>query len=220
MLCSPAKGNEKIGLPVSSSEHLRKSIASPKRSRRKKLPFSPSNGSPIIDAFFRGAKSEKKDSPDNDVHISMKATYPHMVVRKLFIPAGSSDGSLILKDNACTKHPERIEKWPVQTRTPLVEISRECKMDLVDSDSAVSGLSKWTSMSKNDSLEKESLTTWCQKTVCSKTLQSDLVSSSSQSPLETVCGEIQVKKKKMQSKPQSSGSVKKSLQNNLPNQVC
>ncbi|KAJ7325141.1 hypothetical protein JRQ81_018161 [Phrynocephalus forsythii] len=218
VLCSPEKGNGKIGLPVASSEHLRKSISSPKRIRRKKLPIPPSNRSPIIDAFFRGIKSEKKDSPDNGVHISVKATYPNIVVRKLFIPADSSDCSLILKDNACMNTPERNEKCPIQTETSLGEIRRECQIDLVDSDSAVSDLSKWTSVSENDSLGKESAATWCQKTMCSETLQSSLVSSSSQSSLETVCRKIQKKKKKMQCKQQTSGSVKKSLSTNLPNQ--
>nr|XP_020646473.1 SMC5-SMC6 complex localization factor protein 2 [Pogona vitticeps] len=218
VLRSPEKGNGKTGPPVSSTEHFGKSVSSPKRSRRKKLPLPPSDRSPIIDAFFKSAKSEKKDSPDNGVHISVKSAYPKIVVRKLFIPASSSDCSLILKDSACTKTLERNEKHPVQTRTPLVDISRECKMDLVDSDSAGSGLSKWTSVSENDSLEKESLTTWCQKTACSKTLQYGLVSSSSQRSLETVYGEIQVKKKKMQSQQQSSGLLKKSLQTILPTQ--
>ncbi|XP_062988627.1 SMC5-SMC6 complex localization factor protein 2 [Elgaria multicarinata webbii] len=211
------KRNGKAEFPISCTEHPRKNLSSPKPNKRKKLPFPASNRSPIIDAFFRGARSGKKDSPDNGVYKTTKTMHPKVVVRKLFILDDSTDCSSTLKDNTCTKTLETNEKCPVRTRTPLVENSRECKMECVDSDTTGSGLSKWASTSENDSLEKESRISWCQKTGCSKVLQPGSVNSSSQLSLETICREIQVKKK-MQSKPQSFASVKKSLGTSLSNQ--
>ncbi|XP_061492159.1 SMC5-SMC6 complex localization factor protein 2 isoform X2 [Rhineura floridana] len=89
------KKNGKVGLPVLCTEHLRKNISSPRQNRRKKLPFLPSNRSPIIEAFFRGAKSEKKDSTDNGVYMTAKAMHPKAVARQLFITDGSSDCSFM-----------------------------------------------------------------------------------------------------------------------------
>ncbi|XP_053167505.1 SMC5-SMC6 complex localization factor protein 2 isoform X2 [Hemicordylus capensis] len=218
ILCSPEKRNGKAGIPVLHTEHLRKSISSPKQNRRKKLLLTPPDRSPIIDAFLRSAKIEK-DSPDNSAYIATKAMYPKVVVRKLFRSDGSPDCSIMLKDNRCMRNFERSEKCPFRTRTPLVENSRECKMDYVDPDTTSSDLNKWASPSENDSLKKETLVSWCQKTACSRTLQPNPISSSFQLPsLETPCRERQLKEKNMQSKQQPFSSVNKILGTAFSNQ--
>ncbi|KAJ6669095.1 hypothetical protein lerEdw1_007904 [Lerista edwardsae] len=207
MLCSPEKRNGKAGLSVSCTEHRRKNISSPKQSRRKKILPHPDR-SPIIEAFSRGVKSAKKDSPDNGTCVMN----PKVVVRKLFLSDDSVDGPLLLKDNICTRNLERTEKYLGRTRTPLVENTRECKIEYVDPGISSSGLNKLTFTSKHDSLKKESFVSWCQKTVCSTMLQSSPVSSSVPLSLETLCRERQLKKeKKMQCKQQAFGSVHKTV---------
>ncbi|KAL8187426.1 UNVERIFIED_CONTAM: hypothetical protein K2H54_048502 [Gekko kuhli] len=114
---------------------------------------------------------------------------------------------------------EKSEKCPVRTRTPLVENSRECNMEYMDLDTVSFGLNRWASASENDSLRKESHISWCQKTGCSKMLQSSTANASHQSSTETLGSDKQVKKeKKMLFKHQSSGSVKKSLATNTSQQ--
>ncbi|XP_028586279.2 SMC5-SMC6 complex localization factor protein 2 isoform X1 [Podarcis muralis] len=211
------KRNGKAGLSVSHTEHLRKSILSPKRKRRKKLPIPPPNQSPIIEAFLRGAKSEKKDCPDNGIFMTSKVLHPKAVARQLFTTDGSSDCSFILKDNICTKNLEKNEISPIRTRTPLVENSRECNMDYMELDTAGSGLTKWASTAENDSLKKDNHT-YYQKMGCLKIPQFSPISSSSQLLSEVVCRERQVKEKKMLSKQQPFDSVKKSLEVSFSNQ--
>ncbi|KAH0623797.1 hypothetical protein JD844_006924 [Phrynosoma platyrhinos] len=215
VLCSPEKRN---GLSVVCTEHPRTNMYSPKQNRRRKFPAPPPNRSPIIEAFFKGAKSEKKDNPDNDVYIPAKATHPNFVVRKLFVLDGSSDHSLMLEDDTYTENIEKKGKCPIQTRSPLVENGRECKMDCVDLELTGSGLSQWSSTSENDSLKNECVTSCYKQTVCSKTLQPGSDGSSSQLSLETVCRERQVKEKKKQSKQPAFESVKKTLGSSFTNQ--
>ncbi|KAM6443396.1 SMC5-SMC6 complex localization factor protein 2 isoform 6-T7 [Liasis olivaceus] len=155
VLCSPEKGNGQAGHTVSCVDRLKKSISSPKQNRRKKLPCSPSSRSPIIDAFFRNVKSEKKNSPENGVYKILKAKHPEVVVRKLFI-SNEHDSSFLLKDHTFPKTLERNEKCPVQRRTPLIENSREHKTEHVDLDTTGSSLNKWPSTSENNNLNKQS----------------------------------------------------------------
>ncbi|XP_042313558.1 SMC5-SMC6 complex localization factor protein 2 isoform X2 [Sceloporus undulatus] len=200
------------------TEHLRTNMYSPKQKRRRKFPTPPPNRSPIIEALFKGAKLEKKDNPDNDVCIPTKATHPSFVVRKLFALDGSSDHSLILEDYTCTENIEKKGKCPIQTRSPLVENGRECKMDCMDLELTGSDLSKWGSTSENDSLNKESVASCYKQTVCSKALQPGSDSPCSQLSLETHCRKRQVKEKRKQSKQQSFDSGKKDLGSTFPNQ--
>uniref|UniRef100_A0ACB8FA05 Uncharacterized protein n=1 Tax=Sphaerodactylus townsendi TaxID=933632 RepID=A0ACB8FA05_9SAUR len=218
VLCSPGKKNEKVGLPVSRANHPRRNVYSPKRNRRKKFPLPPPDRSPIMDAFFKGAKMEKKgNSNDGGASITMRATYPKVVVRKLFISESSPDSSF--RDDVCLRDLEKSEKCPLPTRTPLVENSRECKMEYMDLDIISSGLNKWASASENDILRKESHISWCQKAGCFKTLQSSPASASHPSSLETPDSSKQVKKEKRTLfKQQTSGSVKKSLATNVSQQ--
>lgn len=216
MLCSPEKRNGKAGLSVSCTELHRKNLSSPKQSRRKKI-LPPPDRSPILEAFSRGVKLAKKDSPDNGTGVMN----PKVVVRKLFLSDDSVGGSLMLKDNTCTRNVEKTEKYLGRTRTPLVENIRECKIEYVDPGIISSGLSKLTFTSKHDSLKKESFVPWCQKPVCSTMLQSSPVSSSVPLSLETLCRERQLKKeRKMQCKQQTFGSVLKTMGTTFSDQVC
>ncbi|XP_066478547.1 SMC5-SMC6 complex localization factor protein 2 [Tiliqua scincoides] len=209
VLCSPEKRNGKAGLSVSCTEHLRKK-SSPKPSRRKKI-LPPPNRSPIIEAFSRGVKLARMDSPDNGTCVMTKTMNPKVVVRKLFL-SDSVGCSLTLRDNPCARNIERSEKNLGRTRTPLVENTRECKIEYVDPDITSLGLSKLTFTSKHDSLKKESFVSWCQKTVCSTMLQSSPVSPSVPLSLETLCREIQLKKEtKMQCNQQAFGSEHKTM---------
>lgn len=219
MLCSPEKRNGKVGLPVSPADHPRRNVSSPRQNRRKKFPPPPPNRSPIIDAFFKGAKIEKKDCLSNEgASITVEATYPKVVVRKLFISEGFSDCPV--KDDTCMRDLEKSEKCPVQRRTPLVEDSRECRMEYMDLDTVSSGLNKWASTSENDSLRKESHISWRQKTGSYKTLQSNPVNVSHQSSTEFLGCDKQVREEKMLLfKQQSSDSAKKSLATNDSQQV-
>ncbi|XP_077205656.1 SMC5-SMC6 complex localization factor protein 2 isoform X2 [Paroedura picta] len=214
MLCSPDKRNGKVELPVPHAVRPRRNASSPRQNRRKKFLPPPPDRSPIIDAFFKGAKIEKKDSSYNDeASITMEATCPKIVVRKLFTSDGSRDCSF--QDDSGMRVLENSEKYPIQTRTSVVENSRECQMEYMDLDTASSGLNKWTSTSENDSLRKESQISWCQKTGCSKTLQFNPDNALHQSSAETFGSDKQVKKGKNMFKQQSSGFVKKSLANNV-----
>ncbi|XP_060624268.2 SMC5-SMC6 complex localization factor protein 2 isoform X1 [Anolis sagrei] len=129
VLCSSEKRNGESGFAAAHTAQLRQNICSPKQNRRKKFQPPPPNRSPIIEAFFRGAKSEKKDNPDNGVYVSTKTMHSNTVVRKLFDLNDSYGHSLILKDN--TENPE-TQKIPIRTRSPLSENGRECKKDCVD----------------------------------------------------------------------------------------
>nr|XP_056705884.1 SMC5-SMC6 complex localization factor protein 2 [Euleptes europaea] len=217
VLCSPEKRNGKLGLPVLHADHPRRNVCSPKQNRRKKFLPPPPDKSPIIDAFFKGAKIEKKDSSNDDGASTIeKATYPKVVVRKLFPSEGSPDCSF--RVDTGMRDLEKSEKCPLRTRTPLVENSRECKMEYMDLETIGSGLNKWASASENDHLRKESHISRCQKTGGSKTLQSSPATASQQSSPETLGSDKQVKKEKMLFKQQPSGSVKKSLANNVSQQ--
>ncbi|XP_063163148.1 SMC5-SMC6 complex localization factor protein 2 [Candoia aspera] len=197
-LCSPEKGNGQAGHPVSSVEHLKKSMSSPKQNKRKKLPCSLSSRSPIIDALFRNVKSEKKNSPENGVCTIQKAKHLKVVVRKLFISNSSPDGCLLLKDHTYARNLEKNENCPVQTRAPLIGNSREHETENVDLDTTGSSLNKWPSTSGNNNLNKQSCLTQCQKTVRSRMPQLGSVNSSSLKSLETVCRKRKVKEKKLQ----------------------
>uniref|UniRef100_G1KCE5 Coiled-coil SMC6 And NSE5 INteracting (CANIN) domain-containing protein n=1 Tax=Anolis carolinensis TaxID=28377 RepID=G1KCE5_ANOCA len=210
VLSSPEKRNGKDGLEVARTEQLRQNMCSPKQNRRKKFQPPPPNRSPIIEALFRGAKSEKKDNPD----VSTKTVHSNTVVRKLFVLNDSCDQSLMLRDNTCTENPE-TQICPIRTRSPLADNGRECKKDYVGLELIGSELNK--SISENDSLKKSG-TSWCQQTVFSKATQPGSISSSSRLSVETLCREIQVKEKKVLSTQQSFDSVKKSLGSNFPNQ--
>nr|XP_060624269.1 SMC5-SMC6 complex localization factor protein 2 isoform X2 [Anolis sagrei ordinatus] len=129
VLCSSEKRNGESGFAAAHTAQLRQNICSPKQNRRKKFQPPPPNRSPIIEAFFRGAKSEQKDNPDNGVYVSTKTMHSNTVVRKLFVLNDSYGHSLILKDN--TENPE-TQKIPIRTRSPLSENGRECKKDCVD----------------------------------------------------------------------------------------
>ncbi|KAM6443392.1 SMC5-SMC6 complex localization factor protein 2 isoform 3-T3 [Liasis olivaceus] len=187
VLCSPEKGNGQAGHTVSCVDRLKKSISSPKQNRRKKLPCSPSSRSPIIDAFFRNVKSEKKNSPENGVYKILKAKHPEVVVRKLFI-SNEHDSSFLLKDHTFPKTLERNEKCPVQRRTPLIENSREHKTEHVDLDTTGSSLNKWPSTSENNNLNKQSQDTrdFLRKNSSSASLDSSSDESSSVQASKTV----------------------------------
>lgn len=215
MLCSPEKRNGKVGLPVSLADHPRRNVSSPKQNRRKKFLPPPPDRSPIIDAFLKSAKIEKKDCSNNDgASITTEATYPKVVARKLFTSEGSPYCSF--KDDTCMRDLEKSEKCPVRIRTPLVENSRERKMEYMDLDTVSSGLNKGASASENDSLRKESHISWCQKTGSSKTLQSSPANASHQSSAETLGSD---KQRRKSLKQHTSGSVKKSLATNVSQQV-
>ncbi|XP_026560465.1 SMC5-SMC6 complex localization factor protein 2 isoform X3 [Pseudonaja textilis] len=178
VMCSPEKGNGRAGHTDSCVGHVKKNTSSSKQHRRKKLPCSPSGRSPIIDALFQKAKSEKNNSSENSVN------HPKPVVRRLFISKALPDGSFILKDPIYSKNLERNEKYPVQTRTHLMDnSSRQHKAEYEDLDSTGSSLNKWPFTSGNNSLKKQSHVTQCQKTVYSRLPQ---VSSSSAKSLGTV----------------------------------
>uniref|UniRef100_A0A8C5SIW3 Coiled-coil SMC6 And NSE5 INteracting (CANIN) domain-containing protein n=1 Tax=Laticauda laticaudata TaxID=8630 RepID=A0A8C5SIW3_LATLA len=184
VLCSPEKGNGQAG-QVSCVGHVKKNTSSSKQHGRKKLPCSPSGRSPIIDALFRKAKSEKNNSSENSVN------HPKPVVRRLFISKALPDGSFILKDPIYSKNLERNEKYPVQTRPHLMDnSSRQHKAEYEDLDSTGSSLNKWPFTSGNNSLKKQSDVTQCQKTAYSWLPQ---VSSSSLKSLGTVCKKRQEK---------------------------
>ncbi|XP_044293347.1 SMC5-SMC6 complex localization factor protein 2 isoform X2 [Varanus komodoensis] len=202
--------NGEADFQVSCSELPRKTVSSPKPNRRKKL-LPASNRSPIKEALLKAARSEKKDYPDIGINMTMKAANQKVLVQKICIVDSSTDCPL--KDSTFTKTHEINGKCPVRTRTPLVENSRERKMEHTTG----SDLNKWTSISENDSLEKESHISWCKKPRGSKMLQPDSVTTSSQVLLETVGRERQMKEK-MQSKQQSFGSVNKSLETSPSNQ--
>ncbi|XP_060097761.1 SMC5-SMC6 complex localization factor protein 2 [Heteronotia binoei] len=185
VLCSPEKRNGKVGLPVSHAGHPRRNVSSPKQNRRKKFPPPPPDRSPIIDAFFKVAKIEKKDSSNNDgASIALETSYAKVASRKLFTSEGSSDCSF--KNDTCMRDLEKSEKCPVQTRTPLVENSRECEMEYMDLDTVSPVFNKQVSASENDSLRKESHISWCQKTSCSKMLQSSPANALHQSSTEVL----------------------------------
>ncbi|KAG8135696.1 hypothetical protein E2320_008692 [Naja naja] len=188
VLCSPEKGNGQAGHTVSCVGDVKKNTSSSKQHRRKKLPCSPSGRSPIIDALFRKAKSEKNNSSENGVN------HPKPVVRRLFISKILPDGSFLLKDPIYSTNLERNEKYPVQTRTHLIDnSSRQHKAEYEDLDSTDSSLNKWPFTSGHNSLKKQSHVTQCQKTVYSRLPQ---VSSSSPKSLGTICGKRQEKSTK------------------------
>ncbi|KAM3835052.1 SMC5-SMC6 complex localization factor protein 2 isoform 3-T4 [Vipera latastei] len=193
VLCSPEKGNGHAEHTGSCVDHLKKSIPSSKQNRKKKLPCSPSGRSPIIDALFRKAKSEKKNSPENGVCKILKANHPKPVVRKLFVSNALPDGSFLLKD-IYTTNLKRNENNPVQARTHLIEnSSRQHKTEHEDLDTTGSSLNKWASTSGNNSLKKQSHETQCQKPVYSMLPQDSSISSSSPKSLGTVCRKRQEK---------------------------
>lgn len=197
VLCSPEKGNGRAGHTVSCVDHLKKSISSSKQNRKKKLLCSPSGRSPIIDALFRKAKSEKNNSPENGVCKILKANHPKPVVRRLFISNALPDGSFLLKD-IFTTNLERNENNSVQTRTHLIDnSSRQHKTEHEDLGTAGSSLNKWPSTSGNSSLKKQSDVTQCQKPVYSRFPQVSSISSSSPKSLGTVCRKRQEKVKKL-----------------------
>lgn len=195
VLCSPEKGNGQAGHTVSSVDHVKKNTSSSKKNRRKKLPCSPSGRSPIIDALFRKAKSEKNNSSENGV--CKIFNHPKPVVRKLFISNALPDGSFQLKDHIYTTNLERNENYPVQTRTYLIDnSSRQHKTEHEDLDTTGSSLNKWPSTSGNNSLKKQSHVTQRQKTDYSRLPQVSSNSSSSPKSLGTACGKRQEKVKK------------------------
>ncbi|XP_039217660.1 SMC5-SMC6 complex localization factor protein 2 isoform X2 [Crotalus tigris] len=193
VLCSPEKGNGHAGHTVSCVDHLKKSISSSKQNRKKKLPCSLSGRSPIIDALFRKAKSEKNNSPENGVCKILKANHPKPVVRRLFISNALPDGSFLLKD-IYTTNLERNENNSVRTRTHLIDNSnRQHKTEHEDLDTTGSSLNKWPSTSGNNSLKKQSDVTQCQKPVYSRLPQVSSISSSSPESLGTLCRKRQEK---------------------------
>ncbi|XP_034295849.1 SMC5-SMC6 complex localization factor protein 2 isoform X1 [Pantherophis guttatus] len=182
-LCSPEKGNGQAGHTVSCVDHVKKNTSSSKQNRKKKLPCSPSGRSPIIDALFRKAKSEKNNSSENGV--CMKFSHPKPVVRRLFISNALPDGSFLLKDHINTTNLEGNENYPVQTRTHLIDNdSRQHKTEHEDLDTTGSSLNKWPSTSGNNSLKSQ--VTQCQKTIYSRLPQVSPISSSSPKSLGTV----------------------------------
>ncbi|XP_054839577.1 SMC5-SMC6 complex localization factor protein 2 [Eublepharis macularius] len=213
VLCSPEKRNGKFGLANSYADSPGRNISSPKQNRRKKFPPPPPDRSPIIDAFLKGAKIKKKDSSNDDAaYVAVKATYPKVVVRKLFTLEGSSDCPF--KDDTCLRGLEKSEIHLLPTTAPLVENHRECKMEYMDLDTTSSGLSKWASASEN-----ESHISWCQKTACSETLQPSPANASLQSSLETLGRNKKAKKeKKMLFNQQPSSSAKESLATSVSQQ--
>lgn len=195
VLCSPEKGNGQAGHTVSCVDHVKKNTSSSKQNRKKKLPCSPSGRSPIIDALFRKAKSEKNNSSENGV--CMKFNHPKPVVRRLFISNALPDGSFLLKDHINKTNLERSENYPVQTRTHLIDNgSRQHKTEHEDLDTTGSSLNKWPSTSGNNSLKKQSHVTQCQKTIYSRLPQVSPISPSSPKSFGTIGRKRQKKVKK------------------------
>ncbi|XP_013915091.1 PREDICTED: protein FAM178A [Thamnophis sirtalis] len=204
VLCSPEKGNGQVGHTVSCVDHVKKNTSSSKKKKRKKLPCSPSGRSPIIDALFRKAKSEKNNSSENGVCKIFNDPKP--VVRRLFISNALPDGSFLLKDQNYPTTLERNENYPVQTRTHLIDNnSRQHKTEHEDLDTTSSSLNKWPSTSGN-SLKKQSHVTQRQKTDYSRLPQVSSNSSSSPKSLGTICRKRHEKRTKDFLRKNSSSS--------------
>ncbi|XP_019341575.2 SMC5-SMC6 complex localization factor protein 2 isoform X2 [Alligator mississippiensis] len=213
--------NGEVGLSVIHAERFEKAISSPEKGRRKKMPVQTPTKSPVLDAFLRGAKKEKKDNPatseNSRLYITQSTIYPKVVVRKLLIEQLQDPGGITKKQKDVKHDLGRSEKCPVLPRIPLsCGNSRERRTDYVDLAEASSGSNKRVLTPEADapkdnarSIGNMNGTSWSPRALHSPVLQH--TPSNSQFRLSFYNREREKKKQRMERAKQHSVTPVKAL---------